>query len=232
MGFDGAKWAKTIISALKAELGTSYCPLMNLLWRGMLVNSRESRYSARRCAKEIRHLDATQFRHSTPTPTPSSSQDYGTVLYDPLDPEAVSRDKRDASPWHDAASGAERHDRSAAPPPESYPRSASAAAAPQTTSASHASRPPDSERRPAKRRQEQPEAGADEAAYFVGRLSNPLHPLYVGSALAGGDLVSDWTDSTPRGSVATSGPPVQQTAVEPAAAGESSSVLTDWYNKP
>ncbi|SPQ19586.1 7f9fd39d-903f-4af4-982e-28d601506844 [Thermothielavioides terrestris] len=66
--FNGAQWTKDIVRTLEAGARDLYCPLLSFLGRAMLVEDRKSRYPAHQCARQVCHLDVSQFRCSSAYP--------------------------------------------------------------------------------------------------------------------------------------------------------------------
>ncbi len=113
---------------------------------------------------------------------------------------------------------AERYDRSGAPPPESFV----SASAVSRKRISRVSKPPLDRRRA--KRQRHSDNAAREVEYFFDEFSNPLHSLYVGSALAERED-SDWDNGTSQ----TSESPIQRNLSEPVGNRSNESILQHWY---
>src|SRR6266566_8576818 len=215
----------------------------------MLVKHPDSRYSARRCQQNAWQLDESQCRCPTPTPASYAQEDEPTLIYNPPRecpvyppiPQGyyVNEDVEDHQTvllqgagtatdlnWRSSSldgyltglTDAGRYDRSGAPPPESFV-SASAVSRKRT---SQVSKPP-LDRRHAKRRGHSDNA-AREVEYFFDQFSNPLHSLYVGSALAERED-SDWDNGTSQ----TSESPIQRNLSEPVGNRSNESILQHWY---
>lgn len=88
-GFDGATWTEDVIQALQAETRALCCPLIAFLSTAMLVQDRESRYSAHRCWMMVQKLDPSEFSCSAPALISNTYGDGDTVIYSTPSPRRV-----------------------------------------------------------------------------------------------------------------------------------------------